>query len=85
MAERCRTALHDAGLTVHTPPGQGPLVSFTPDGPTADAAARCRERDVVIRPLPNGWLRASCGWWTSEDDIRRLVVAVAQRAAAAGG
>jgi hypothetical protein len=31
---------------------------------------------VIIRALPNGWLRASCGWWTSDDDIARLVAAV---------
>jgi L-cysteine/cystine lyase len=77
MAERCRTALADAGLAVHTPPGQATLVSFTPTGALEAAAARCRERDVVIRPLPNGWLRASCGWWTSQADIDRLVEAVA--------
>jgi selenocysteine lyase/cysteine desulfurase len=23
-----------------------------------------------------GWLRASCGYWTSEDDIERLLAAV---------
>jgi selenocysteine lyase/cysteine desulfurase len=77
MAERCRTALIGAGLTVHTPPGEGTLVSFTPAGALGEAAARCRERGVVVRPLPNGWLRASCGWWTSAEDIRRLVEAVA--------
>jgi selenocysteine lyase/cysteine desulfurase len=27
-----------------------------------------------VRDLPGtGWLRASCGWWTSDDDIERLV------------
>jgi L-cysteine/cystine lyase len=76
MAARCRCALACAGLEVHTPPGHGPLVSFTPPGAVADAAARCRQRDVIVRPLPNGWLRASCGWWTSDDDIDRLVEAV---------
>jgi len=43
----------------------------------ADAAlARCFERDVVIRKLPDGWLRASCGWWTSDEDIARLIDAM---------
>jgi L-cysteine/cystine lyase len=77
MADRCRAALTGAGLAVHTPGGQGPLVSFTPAAPADEAAARCRERAVVVRPLPNGWLRASCGWWTSDGDIRHLVDAVA--------
>jgi L-cysteine/cystine lyase len=76
MARRCRAALVDAGLTVHTPSEQGTLVSFTPVGAVGEAAARCRERDVIVRPLPNGWLRASCGWWTSAEDIDRLVEAV---------
>jgi L-cysteine/cystine lyase len=77
MAERCRTALAGAGLTVHTPAGQATLVSFTPDGDPEEAAARCRDRDVIIRTLPNGWLRVSCGWWTSPSDIDRLVEALA--------
>lgn len=76
MAERCREALMGAGLAVHTPPGQATLVSFSARRPTEEAAARCRERDVVIRPLPNDWLRASCGWWTSSEDIDRLVEVV---------
>jgi L-cysteine/cystine lyase len=77
MTQRCRTALVDAGLTVRTPPGQATLVAFTPPDTVEQAMARCRERDVVIRGLPNGWLRASCGWWTSDDDVARLVDAVA--------
>jgi selenocysteine lyase/cysteine desulfurase len=32
------------------------------------------EKGVVIRDLPGtGLLRASCGYWTSEADIDRLV------------
>jgi selenocysteine lyase/cysteine desulfurase len=28
---------------------------------------------VVVRELPGtGWVRASCGWWTNEDDLDRL-------------
>jgi selenocysteine lyase/cysteine desulfurase len=31
------------------------------------------ERGVVVRDLPGtGWVRASCGFWTSEDDLQRL-------------
>jgi selenocysteine lyase/cysteine desulfurase len=27
-----------------------------------------------VRDLPGtGWLRASCGWWTSGEDIDRLI------------
>jgi L-cysteine/cystine lyase len=77
MTQRCRSALMEAGLAVHTPPGQATLVSFSPNAPPDDAVARCLDRDVVVRALPNGWLRASCGWWTSSGDIARLVEAVA--------
>ena len=53
---------------------RGTLVSFVPPGDPAAAAARLYERGVVIRDLPGtGWARASCGWWTNEDDIDRLV------------
>jgi selenocysteine lyase/cysteine desulfurase len=38
--------------------------------------AACRERDVIVRAVPTGWVRASCGWWTSDEDIARLVEAV---------
>ena len=31
----------------------------------------------MIRDLPGtGWLRASVGWWTSDEDIERLVAAL---------
>jgi L-cysteine/cystine lyase len=76
MAERCREALLGAGFEVHTPPGQGTLVAFSAPGDAAAAVSRCLERDVVVRSLPNGWLRASCGWWTSEDEIDRLLSAL---------
>ena len=77
MAERCRTALLEAGLEVHTPPGQSGLLAITAPGDPQAMVARCRERGVVIRALPNGWLRASCGWWTSDEDVARLVGALA--------
>jgi L-cysteine/cystine lyase len=76
MAGRCRQALLDAGLVVHTPPGHGTLVGFSAPGDPAALVARCIERDVVIRRLPNGWLRASCGWWTSDEDVAQLVEAI---------
>ena len=43
----------------------------------AEVEARLEEEGVVIRDLPGtGWLRASCGFWTSDDDLRRLVAAL---------
>jgi selenocysteine lyase/cysteine desulfurase len=48
-----------------------------PEGDPAEIAARLCEQGVVIRDMPGtGWLRVSCGWWTSEGDIDRLVDAL---------
>jgi L-cysteine/cystine lyase len=73
ITRRCRDAL--AGrFEVVGDPGQGTLVSFVPPGDPVEDAARLYERGVIVRDLPGtGWLRASCGWWTNDDDVRRLV------------
>jgi L-cysteine/cystine lyase len=74
MADLCRARLLDAGFDVVTEPGQGTLVAWRWEGETKDAALKLGEQGVVIRDLPGtGLLRASCGYWTSEDDIDRLV------------
>jgi L-cysteine/cystine lyase len=73
MTERFRNAL-GAHWEVIGEPGQGTLVSFVAPGEPAEDAARLYERGVVVRDLPGtGWLRASCGWWTSDEDLDRLV------------
>jgi L-cysteine/cystine lyase len=76
MARRCREALLDAGLEVLSEPGQGTLVAFRAPQDPAQVVAACEAEGVVIRYLPNGWLRASCGWWTSDEDVERLVAAL---------
>jgi L-cysteine/cystine lyase len=74
MADLCRARLLEAGFDVVTEPGQGTLVAWRWNGETKDAALKLGEQGVVIRDLPGtGLLRASCGYWTSEDDIDRLV------------
>ena len=73
MVARCRQALVDAGVEVRTDQGQGTLVSFRVSGDPAEAVKRAEEVGVVIRNLPDGWLRASVGWWNDETDIARLV------------
>jgi len=76
MAERCRAAL-EARFDVVTEPGQATLVSFRPPGDAPEAVARAFDAGVVVRELPGtGLVRASCGYWTNEDDIDRLVKAV---------
>jgi L-cysteine/cystine lyase len=56
--------------------GDAALVSFRVDDPPA-LVTRLAEADVVVREIPGtGLVRASCGWWTSDDDLERLVAAL---------
>jgi len=76
IASHCRLRLAES-FEVIAEPGQGNLVSFVPPGDPAETAAQLYERGVVVRDLPGtGWVRASCGWWTNEDDIERLVTGI---------
>jgi L-cysteine/cystine lyase len=77
MTARCREALIAGGVRVLSDPGQATLVGFEVGGDPAEAVQRARERGVVVRSLPNGWIRASVGWWNDEEDIERLVEAFA--------
>ncbi len=53
-------------------------MSFLPRVPAADLVKALAERSVVVRDLPQqGWLRASCGFWTSEDDLERFEAGIA--------
>jgi L-cysteine/cystine lyase len=73
MAERCRALLRERGHDVVTEEGQATLVSWRATEPEA-VVARLAERRVVVRDLPGtGFVRASCGFWTSEDDLEQLV------------
>ncbi|MDX6542831.1 MAG: L-cysteine/cystine lyase, partial [Gaiellaceae bacterium] len=79
IAERCRERLVEAGFAVRTEPGQAGLVTFEPrEGDPEAAAAKALDAGVVIRALPNTpWIRASCGYWTSDEDVDRLLAALA--------
>jgi selenocysteine lyase/cysteine desulfurase len=73
MAERCRTLLLGHGADVVTEPGQATLVSWRGEE-TDKVVDRLAADGVIVRDLPGaGLLRASCGWWTSDDDLERLV------------
>ena len=75
-AARCRELLSKR-FEVVTEPGQATLVSFRPDGDPAELARQAYDRGVVIRDLPGtGLLRASCGYWTSDEDLERLLGAL---------
>jgi L-cysteine/cystine lyase len=74
MTAQCRDRLASAGFELVTAPDQAGLISFKVPGDAAETAARLYENGVVVRDVPGmGWLRASCGWWTSDEDIDRLV------------
>jgi L-cysteine/cystine lyase len=76
MTEQCRRALEQR-FEVISAPGQGTLVAWVAPGDAAEDAVRLYDAGVVVRDLPGtGWLRASCGWWTNDDDIGRLVTAL---------
>ena len=75
-AERCRELLADS-VELVTEPDQATLLTFVAHDNAEETAARAYEQGVVIRDLPGTkWLRASCGYWTNEDDLQRLVAAI---------
>jgi L-cysteine/cystine lyase len=70
---RCRELLEPL---VDVLPGDSTLVAFRAED-CAAVVARLAETDVVVREIPGtGLVRASCGWWTNEDDLQRLVAAL---------
>ena len=71
-AARCRTLLEPL-VEVVTPAGHSTLVAFRPSGSPTELVATLAERGVVVREIPGrNLVRASCGWWTSDDDLQRL-------------
>ena len=76
-AMRCR-ALLAPHVELVTPPVTSTLVSFRPEEAPADVVARLHAADVHVRELPGrGLVRVSCGWWTSDGDLERLVAGLA--------
>jgi len=76
-AARCRELLEPL-VDVVTPPGQSTLVSFRPRGDPTELVAVLAESGVIVRELPGlNLVRVSCGWWTSEDELRRLAEGLA--------
>ena len=75
-AARCSELLSPR-VEVVTPPGHSTLVSFRTNGDPAELVERLHERGVIVRELPGrNLVRASCGWWTNEDDLQRLAAAI---------
>jgi L-cysteine/cystine lyase len=72
-AERCRALLYEHGADVVTEPDQATLVSWRAHDPEA-LVDRLAAQNVVVRALPGtGLVRASCGYWTSDEDLERLI------------
>jgi L-cysteine/cystine lyase len=75
-AARCRELLADR-VEVVTEAGQSTLVSFRVDLDPTEVARRLYDRGVIVRDIPGtGLVRASCGWWTSDEDLARLAQAL---------
>ena len=73
MAARCRELLAPLADVV---PADATLVAFRAEDPPA-LVATLFDAGVVVRDLPGtGLVRVSCGWWTNEDDLERLVAAL---------
>jgi L-cysteine/cystine lyase len=76
MAARCRELVAERAEVV-TAPGQATLVSFRAEGDSGELVTRLYEGGVMVRDIPAlGWLRASCGWWTTDEELERLVDAL---------
>jgi L-cysteine/cystine lyase len=67
----------DERFDVITKPGQAGLVTFRPESDPTQLVESLREQGVIVRELPGrNLIRVSCGYWTSEDDIDRLMAAL---------
>ena len=77
-AERLRELLRESGADVVVPEERATLVSWrVPADESASVVAQLADSGIVVRDLPGrGLVRASVGWWTSDDDLERLVAAL---------
>jgi L-cysteine/cystine lyase len=80
-AAQCRAALaRMPGIRLDSPfASASGLVAFRVPGVASEVAAmQLAAAGVIVRPLPEpGGLRASCGFFTNDDDIRRLTEVLA--------
>jgi L-cysteine/cystine lyase len=76
VAERCRVLL-SSRVELATPEERATLVAFRAAGDPAELVAQLYEKGVHVREIPKtGLVRVSCGWWTSDGDLERLVAAL---------
>jgi L-cysteine/cystine lyase len=75
QAVRCRQLLAER-VDVVTPSEHATLVAWRSDDAPAESR-RLAEQGVIVRNLPNlPWVRASVGFWTTDEDLERLASAV---------
>jgi len=78
VAEACRELL--AGRVVVVSPAAGErstLVAFRAAGDPAELVEALYRDGVHVREIPGtGLVRVSCGWWTSDGDLDRLLTAL---------
>ena len=73
---RCRELLAERAEVV-TAGEPATLVTFRVEEDSAELVKRLYDAGVVVRDIPGqGLIRVSCGWWTSEDDLQRLLAAL---------
>jgi L-cysteine/cystine lyase len=76
LASGLASRLRERGVEV-APRGRSTLVSWKSHDPEGDVK-RLAEAGIIVRSIPSAELvRASVGAWTSEDDLERLLKAVA--------
>ena len=77
MAAKCRTALAER-FEVITKPDQAGLVTFRPTSDPTELVEKLRGEGVIVRELPGrNLIRVSCGYWTSDSDLDRLLTSLA--------
>jgi len=77
MAAKCRAALAER-FEVITKPNQAGLVTFRPTSDPTKLVERLRGDGVIVRELPRrNLIRVSCGYWTSDSDLDRLLTSLA--------
>ena len=73
MSAKCRAALEER-FEVVTKPDQAGLVTFRPTRDPTELVEKLRTEGVIVRELPGrNLIRVSCGYWTSDDDLERLL------------
>ena len=76
VAEGCRSLLAPR-VDLVTPEPRSTLVAFRAPGDPSELVASLNARDVHVREIPGtGLVRVSCGWWTSDGDLERLLAAL---------